>query len=137
VNLPAGRACAYEEDRRHADVPMPVTLRASQALTLLHEFALAQVQDGEPDLSARQIAVLLTVYLEAPPHTVRGLAGKLGVGKPVITRALDTMGRTGLLARRRDEGDRRNVIVERTAAGARYVERLATVIATAIEELAP
>ncbi|HVV94485.1 MAG TPA: MarR family winged helix-turn-helix transcriptional regulator [Hyphomicrobiales bacterium] len=116
---------------------MPVTLRASQALTLLHEFALAQVQDGEPDLSARQIAVLLTVYLEAPPHTVRGLAAKLGVGKPVITRALDTMGRIGLLARRRDDRDRRNVIVDRTDAGVRYVERLAALIAATVEELTP
>jgi DNA-binding MarR family transcriptional regulator len=117
-------------------MPMPVTLRPSQALTLLHDFSLAQVQDGEPDLSARQTAVLLTVYLEAPPHTVRGLASRLGVGKPVISRALDTMGRLDLLARRRDERDRRNVIVQRTAAGTRYVERLGALIIATTEELA-
>jgi DNA-binding MarR family transcriptional regulator len=116
---------------------MPLTLRPSQALALLQEIALAQVQDGEADLSARQIAVLLTVYLEAPPHTVRGLAGTLGVGKPVITRALDTMGRSGLIARRHDERDRRNVVVERTAAGHLYVERLAALVAMTVEELTP
>ena len=31
-----------------------------------------------PDLTMRQAAILLTVYLEAPPHTVRGLAERLG-----------------------------------------------------------
>ena len=67
------------------------------------EFALALVTDDEPDLSARQLAVLLTIYLETPPHTVRGLAAKLRVTKPVITRALDTMGKLELVARRRDE----------------------------------
>jgi DNA-binding MarR family transcriptional regulator len=104
---------------------LALELRASQALRLLHDLALAQVRDGEPDLSARQLAILLTVYLETPPHTVRGLAQKLGVTKPVITRALDTMGRLEILSRRRDESDRRNVIVQRTVKGALYVERLA------------
>ncbi len=54
------------------------------------------MRDGEPDLSARQTAILLTVYLELPPHTVRGLAKQLGVTKPVITRALDTLGKLGV-----------------------------------------
>ena len=56
---------------------MAVELRPAQALRLLHEFAHALVTDDEPDLSARQLAVLLTIYLEPPPHTVRGLAAKL------------------------------------------------------------
>jgi DNA-binding MarR family transcriptional regulator len=101
-----------------------VEFRPSQALKLLHDLSFAMVRDGEPDLSARQLTILLTVYLEPPPHTVRGLAAKLGVTKPVITRALDTMGRLGLLSRRRDEADRRNVVVQRTVKGALFVERL-------------
>ncbi|KAB2856957.1 MAG: MarR family transcriptional regulator, partial [Bauldia sp.] len=99
-------------------------LRPSQALRLWHDVTFDLVRDGEQDLSARQLAVLLTVYLEPPPHTVRGLAKKLGVTKPAITRALDTMGRLGLVARRRDEADRRNVLVHRTLEGALSVERL-------------
>ena len=86
------------------------------------------VRDEEPDLSVRQISILLTVYLEAPPHTVRDLARKLGVSKPVITRALDSMGKIELLSRRRDEQDRRNVLVQRTVKGALYLERLADTI---------
>lgn len=107
---------------------MPAELRPSQALRLWHDVVLDIVRDGEQDLTARQMAVLLTVYLEPPPHTVRGLAARLGVTKPVITRALDTMGRLGLVSRRRDAADRRNVLVHRTLDGALAVERLGDVI---------
>jgi DNA-binding MarR family transcriptional regulator len=114
---------------------LAVELRASQALKLLHDLAFALVRDGETDLSARQLSVLLTVYLEPPPHTVRGLADKLQVTKPVITRALDSMGRIGLLSRRRDDSDRRNVIVQRTVKGALYVERLGDLVTEKAREL--
>ena len=114
---------------------MAVEIRPSQALKLLHDFAHALVTDIEPDLSARQLAVLLTVYLEPPPHTVRALAAKLDVTKPVITRALDTMGKLGLLARRRDQADRRNVVVQRTVKGALAVERLGDLISAKAKEL--
>lgn len=112
-----------------------VEFRPSQALKLLHDLSFAMVRDGEPDLSARQLTILLTVYLEPPPHTVRGLAAKLGVTKPVITRALDTMGRIGLLSRRRDEADRRNVVVQRTVKGALFVERLGDMLMAKAKEL--
>lgn len=114
---------------------MAVELRPSQALRLLHELSLAQVRDGAPDLSPRQLAILLGVYLEAPPHTVRGLAARLGVTKPVITRALDTMGQLGLVSRRRDEADRRNVIIQRTVEGALYVEQLGDLVVEAARHL--
>jgi DNA-binding MarR family transcriptional regulator len=107
---------------------MPAELRPSQALRLWEDVVFALVRDGEQDLTFRQMAVLLTVYLEPPPHTVRGLAQKLGVTKPVITRALDTMGRLGFVTRRRDDADRRNVLVHRTVAGSLAVERLGDII---------
>lgn len=109
-------------------VPMPVDIRPAQALKLWHAVMLDLVRDGDPDLSARQMTILLTVYLEPPPHTVRGLAQKLDVTKPAITRALDTMGRMKLLGRRRDENDRRNVIIQRTVEGSLYLERLADLV---------
>jgi DNA-binding MarR family transcriptional regulator len=103
-------------------------MRTSDALQLWHDVNLALVRDGEADLSARQTAILLTIYLEAPPHTVRALAAKLKVTKPVITRALDSMGKLELVTRRRDEKDRRNVLIQRTVKGALYVEKLADTI---------
>ena len=116
---------------------MPTELRPSQALRLWHDVNLDLVRDRQPDLSARQTVVLLTVYLQPPPHTVRGLATKLGVTKPAITRALDTMGRLGLVSRRRDEADRRNVIVQRTVEGALAVERLGDLVVERSRNLPP
>ena len=79
---------------------------------------LRLVQSEAPDLTLRQLSLLLHIYLVPPPHTVRGLAATLGVTKPVITRALDSMGALGLVRRIRDDRDRRNVIIQRTVGGA-------------------
>jgi DNA-binding MarR family transcriptional regulator len=114
---------------------MAVEMRPAQALRLLHDFAYALVTDQAPDLSARQLAILLTVYLEPPPHTVRGLAAKLRVTKPVITRALDTMGKLELVSRKRDVADRRNVVIQRTVKGALYVEKLGDLVVARVREL--
>ena len=114
---------------------MSVALSTAQALTLWHDVALALVRDDEPDLSVRQVCILLTIYLEAPPHTVRDLARKLGVTKPVITRALDTMGKLELVSRRRDEKDKRNVLVQRTVKGVLYLERLGDLIGQTSETM--
>lgn len=108
---------------------MAMRFSSTQSLQLWHDVALAQVRDDEPDLSVRQVCILLTIYLEAPPHTVRDLARKLDVSKPVITRALDSMGKLGLVSRRRDEEDRRNVLVQRTVTGALFLERLSDLVA--------
>jgi hypothetical protein len=80
-------------------------LTPQKALRLWHDVALTRVRGQVGDLTERQMLILLTIYLETPPHTVRGLAAKLGVTKPVITRALDTMGAMGLVSRKRDEAD--------------------------------
>lgn len=118
---------------------MSVGLRPSQALQLMHDVAYGLVLDAArdevPDFSMRQLAMLLTIYLEPPPHTVRGMAKKLGVTKPVITRGLDTMGKLDLVARRRDEKDRRNVIIQRTVKGALFVEKLGDLVVARAGEL--
>ncbi|MBB3455272.1 DNA-binding MarR family transcriptional regulator [Rhizobium sp. BK313] len=107
---------------------MPLELSASQALGLWHGVALEQVRREDHDLTLRQMAILLQIYLVPPPHTVRGLAATLRVTKPVITRALDTMGEMGLVDRMRDERDRRNVIIKRTVTGALYLEKLGDLV---------
>ena len=114
---------------------MAMRFSSTQSLQLWHDVALAQVTDDEPDLSVRQICILLTIYLEAPPHTVRDLAHKLSVSKPVITRALDSMGKLGIVSRRRDEEDKRNVLVQRTVKGALYLERLSDLIAAKADQV--
>ena len=83
---------------------------------------IAYVRSGEPDLTNRQMALLMLVYLTPGPHTVRGLAKVLGVSKPVVTRALNTLGALAYLRRERDPDDRRNVFVVRTSNGADFLE---------------
>ena len=80
-------------------------------------------RDG-PDLSARQLGVFLTCYLESEAQTVRGLAAKLGVSKPAITRALDRLSEFDLVRRKTDPLDRRSVLVQRTATGMAFLREM-------------
>jgi DNA-binding MarR family transcriptional regulator len=79
------------------------------------------VRSGEPDLTNRQMALLLLVYLDPGPHTVRGLARALNVSKPVVTRALNRLGALGYLRRQRDDSDKRNIFVAKTTEGADFL----------------
>lgn len=114
---------------------MAIAMRPRQALRLWQQVTLQEVRDAAHDLTMRQWAILLSVYLDAPPHTVRGLAAHLGVTKPVVTRALDTMGAMKLVSRHRDEADRRNVLVRRTVEGALFVERFGDLVVAKAREL--
>src|SRR4051812_33837144 len=98
---------------------MPV---ANQALRSWMQALISYVRSGQPDLTNRQMALMLLVYLTPGPHTVRGLAQLLGVSKPVITRALNTLGALGYLRRVRDESDRRNVFVAKTSTGQDFLD---------------
>jgi DNA-binding MarR family transcriptional regulator len=80
-------------------------------------------RDG-PDLSARQLGVFLTCYLEPEAQTVRGLAAELGVSKPAITRALDRLSEFDLIRRKTDPLDRRSVLVQRTATGMAFLREV-------------
>lgn len=87
-------------------------------------------RDG-PDLSARQLGVFLTCYLESEAQTVRGLAATLGVSKPAITRALDRLTAFDLVRRKTDPLDRRSVLVQRTPAGTTFLRELRTILRNA------
>lgn len=56
---------------------MPAQLSPSEALGLWHRVSTTQVIDDQPDLTLRQTAILLQIYLVTPPHTVRGLAATM------------------------------------------------------------
>lgn len=91
-------------------------------MNIVRQITLALIRDGltDRDLSARQLAVLLEVYSVDDGQTVRGLAAKLRVSKPAITRALDRLVVLGLACRRPDPADGRSVLVGRTGKGAAY-----------------
>ena len=95
---------------------------SDRALRSWMQTLIRYVRSGQPDLTNRQMALMLLVYLTPGPHTVRGRANVLGVSKPVITRALNTLGTLGYLRRVRDEADRRNVFVAKTTTGQEFLD---------------
>lgn len=99
-----------------------------QSVGLFRDTIVSLVRREEPDLSARQLAVLLTCYLESEAQTVRGLAAALNVSKPAITRALDRLGEFELVRRKIDPLDRRSVLVQRTSKGNAFMRDLTRTI---------
>ncbi len=100
-------------------------LTPKQGLELWHGVSVAVLRREQPDLSARQFALLLQVYLAPPPHTVRALARDLAMSKPAVSRALDALGRLDFVRRKRDDGDRRGVLVQRTVKGTVFLREFA------------
>lgn len=115
---------------------MPVPIDERQALDLWRRALIADVRRSAPDLTVRQTAILLTVYLSRPPHTVRGLANALRISKPAVTRAVDRLTALDLVRRRIDERDRRSVLIEGTERGPAYLSELAGLIVAAGREIA-
>jgi len=102
-----------------------------RSLNIWRKVLVNGVRSKGPDLSSRQMALMLTAYLEEGPHTVRGLASYLNISKPAISRALDRLGELGFVKRRRDEKDKRNVLVQRTVKGSIFLVDFAASIQTA------
>ena len=106
-----------------AGVRQSGTLRA---LDLWYHVMARHVRGTAPDLTSRQMALMLEIYLnDQRLHTVRELAATLNLSKPVVTRALDAMSRHGFVRRKRDEKDRRNVYLHRTVKGSTYLAEFA------------
>lgn len=102
-----------------------------KALDIWRRAIVDSVRLEAPDLSARQMAVLLTVYLDPPPHTVRGLSKILKVSKPAITRAVNRLSELGLVRRKIDENDRRSVLLHRTVKGSVFLRDFGELIVDA------
>jgi len=103
---------------------MPTNQSPDRLVGILRSTVVALVRRAGPDLSARQLGVFLTCYLDDGAHTVRGLAAALNVSKPAITRALDRLGEFDLARRKVDPMDRRSVLVQRTLKGSAFLRDL-------------
>lgn len=113
---------------------MGESMTRRQAMGIWRDALSTSVRSQGPDLSARQMAIMLIVYSAPPPHTVRGLAASLSISKPAVTRALDTLSHLGLLKRKRDEADKRNVLVQRTITGSVFLSDFGDSIVAAAEQ---
>lgn len=89
------------------------------------EAVVSWVRGDWPDLTVRQTAVLMIVALEPGQHNVRDLATRLGVTKPIVSRVLDRLGILGLVVRRSDRRDRRNVFAVATTRGVDFLDDFA------------
>ena len=102
-----------------------------KALDIWRRALVSSIRLEAPDLSARQMALLLSVYLTSPPHTVRGLAPSLKVSKPAITRAVNRLSELGLARRKTDEADRRSVFIQGTVKGSMFLREFGELIVSA------
>jgi DNA-binding MarR family transcriptional regulator len=113
-------------------MPVPPNSSSDDAqLYVLRDTVVALVHREGPDLSARQLGVFLTCYLETEAQTVRGLAAKLNVSKPAITRTLDRLTEFDFVRRKMDPLDRRSVLVQRTATGMAFFRELRGILSKA------
>ncbi|MBK8909507.1 MAG: MarR family transcriptional regulator [Rhodospirillales bacterium] len=110
-----------------SDKLVPLTSRGG--LELWHRTLVSSVRSNLPDLSVRQMAILLTVYLTPPPHTVRGLASALGISKAAVTRGLNRLAALDFVRRKVDDDDRRSINVQRTVRGSVFLHDYGEMIA--------
>jgi DNA-binding MarR family transcriptional regulator len=109
-------------------IPQNTQSRSIQALYFWRSALLNSMQALSADLSSRQMAVLLTVYLETGPHSVKSLSENLGISKPAICRGLDVLEQMGLIKRQRDKEDKRNVLIQRTVKGSVFLSEFSDII---------
>ena len=111
-------------------------INATRALDIWRGAIVKSVRNDGPDLTARQMAVLTTIYLTAPPHTVRGLAEHLNIAKPAVTRALDRLSDLGLVRRKRDDHDRRSILAQRTVKGSVFLSEFGELVVQSFRDTA-
>lgn len=108
--------------------PRPNRISRTESLEFWHRVTLETVRSDMPDLSPRQLAMLMTIYLEKGPHTVRSLAAHLQITKAAISRATDSLCKLGYIVRQPDYRDKRSVILTRTSAGIHFLSKFADTI---------
>jgi DNA-binding MarR family transcriptional regulator len=111
---------------------MAAQLSSDQLVGILRDTVVSLVRRDGVDLSARQLGVFLTCYLNEGGHTVRGLALDLNVSKPAITRALDRLTELDFVRRKVDPADRRSVLVQRTPKGAAFLRETRNIMTEAL-----
>ena len=108
------------------------TYSTQQALEIWRGALVEGVRRDSPDLTARQLAILLSVYLVPAPHTVRGLSAELGIAKPAVTRALDTLSSLDYVRRVPDPDDKRSINIKRTVKGSVFLTEYGELVTNSI-----
>jgi DNA-binding MarR family transcriptional regulator len=110
-----------------ASPALPVS-QTIESLNLWSKILISGMRQAKFDLSTRQTAILLSIYLDSQTHSVKTLAEQLGISKPAICRAVDVLCHEGLIKRKRSETDKRLVSLTKTIKGMIFLSDMAEVI---------
>jgi DNA-binding MarR family transcriptional regulator len=110
--------------------------QAMQSLEMMRRVSADALQGVTADLTTRQFAILLSIFMRPGPHAVRELSLELELPKPAVTRALDVLERLGFVRRKKDQDDRRDVSVHRTVKGAVFLYDYGETVTHRAEETA-
>lgn len=130
-----GKKAASDQPRFHPQDVMD-WCKSDVGLQIWRSSVTDGVRKNVPDFSARQMAIVLAVYMDDRVHTVRGLAAYLRISKPAVSRALDRLGEFDYISRQRDEYDRRSVLVNRTPEGEKFLRDFSGMIKNAMDSVA-
>lgn len=92
-----------------------------EALALWYTVILQGVRSDAPDLSARQLAIMMTVYIDPKQYTIKALSQRLAISKPAVSRAIDALEKLEFVRRAQDVKDRRIVFITRTPKGYEFL----------------
>jgi len=106
----------------------PASAKALKALSFWHQVISRSLFEMPHDLSSRQSAILLHVYLNAFPHSIKSLSEELHISKPAVCRAIDVLEKAKFVKRVRDKDDKRNVLIQRTVKGSVFLSEFADII---------
>lgn len=113
------------------DAIVTAVLTASRALVGVSARSLAGVEDA---VTLTQFRTLVVLHAHGPARLSR-LADSLQVNASSALRTVDRMIASGLVDRRENEQDRREVLIELTARGRRLVDEVTDRRRRAIEEI--
>ncbi len=136
VKSPRGRRSEQDREPRVDDRGtdsahdlVPALLTASRALVGISARSIAEVEET---VTITQFRTLVVLESHGPSRLNR-LADRLGVNSSTALRTIDRMVAAGLVVRRANENDRREVVIELSERGRRLVDDVTTRRREAIE----
>ncbi len=102
--------------------------KTARALKFWHGVTSNALKKMPYDLSSRQTAILLHIYMSPAPHSIKILAKQLSISKPAVCRAVDVLENARLVKRAPDRQDGRSILIQRTVKGSGYLADFAEII---------
>ena len=107
----------------------------SPRISALYQTLLSILVRDERELTTRQLAAMLSVYVSTEPQNLTNLAARINASRPTTTRIVDKLVQARLMRRFADRADRRRVLLGRTSEGVRYIQGIIDSSAEAEEQM--